>query len=479
MSVWETNLRLEAFKQGRAIPRVSRRRVVIEDHARMLCPLRTAGWDPYLHGVAFGGLSHGTETLTCGDPTSWEEQVELMAKLAVRFQQWFDQCYADGEGEVVPQIVVPNQAAAKTLLGLADRLTWLPIPERGKMKEKTQAAQKLGRLLQYYVRRMEVDGQQSVVSASGYLAQHLAIGQDPTDHLGAWMCWLDPQDGDDPVALQALQAEQQMLGIRTTPEFDQQLQAKVQEYLKPGSPGLRSARQRAIQDLLKEVFTQTVTAVKQGLAYVEDMNLEPLAALEVIRNREVREFHRFMAHEKNDGRFAKQDNPRMALYRLAIMEDATEQWKQAQIWGDPVTLAQACLEGDVLAAKVTAHRGTSCTLVSEQSQLRVRSGDTLQLMSNPAPGRSSQLLVQRVTRVGARCEVQLQANAEEHLPPISDQIQYFASQPPSWNMLGINLKKISRRLQNPAITHAHGHEGPPQIPAMIDNPLDALKELAR
>jgi hypothetical protein len=475
MSVWDVGLQLEAWRQGRALPKVGRQLVIVNPNALVFCPLSMAGWDPSLQAVAVGHYKRNAQVVSCADPREWDLQLETFSRMRAVIEPWFEACYADGEGETFPQLIVPSSSAAKLLGGLAYRLAWLHVPEQaGKDRKRwTEDARQLGRLLLFFQQQLEIEGQQSVVVASRLLRDHFAFGQDATDHVGALLTWIDPPAGQD-VSLAAIEAERETLGVRTTPEFDEELSELVDRFLKVknGDPSRRSFAQRAIEDRVQEELLDPLwAAVHQAIGAVEQLNLAPLPALEYLQRRELRAFQSHMTYLRKDGRFAKNDKPRAAVRGLTVMEDASEQWAKARLWGDPVSLAKARFDGDVLCG-TTRRTPDGLEIISNQRMLKVRRGDELKLMADP----ETVGLVEEIRRVGEQTVVRMGCDTE--LP--DGQQTDWAGSPPAWHMLGIGLGKIFRRLSAQPDTHRPDSPGDRvNVPAMIVDPAQALERFAR
>lgn len=477
MSVWDLALQLEAYRTGRAVPRVGCRYQAVTDTARVFCPLPMAGWDPSLQAVAIGPRGLRPETVYCVDPREWDMQLEAFSRLAAIMHRWFLACYDDGEGELVPQLILPNAAAAKLLVGLSYRLAWLAVPEQGSrdMRRWSEDARNLGRMLLFFAQQMEVPGQQSVIVASQLLSRHYAIGQQATDHLGAQLCWID---GVDDVLVAAMEAERVPLG-RTTPEFDEDLEKKIKEFLKvrKGSASLASARRMPIEDMVSlEVLGPIVDLVERSLTAVERLGLPELPALEQLRQRDLRAFHGHMRHLERGGFFSKVDKPRAAVRGLTILEDATEQWGRAAVWGDPVALARARFDGEVLHGTVIRPDEHSIVVRSAQRMLKLRRGDELALMSDP----DVEMLVESLARDGEHTVVCGSVTVPSQSLPDGTVVD-FAADPPAWHMLGISLGKVLRRLAAQPETHRPAGGPVVHVPAMTDafNPDQTLAQFKR
>lgn len=478
MSAWDVARQLDAHQQGRAVSRVGRAYAQIEDHALLLCPVAMAGWDPSLQAVAVGPRGRRAQVISCADPREWDLQLEAFSRLHAVLRPWMEQLAAsDSDDPVFPQLIVPDAAATKILVGLAYRLAWLEVPaQAGKDRKRwSEDARQLGRLLLYFVQQMEIAGQQSVLTCTSLLKTHLAFGQDPGDHLGALLTWTDPPAGQD-VAMAALEAER--TGVtRATPEFDEQLHKLVSDFLKfkRGDPSRRSRCQRQIEDLIdRGLLAPAITDMHAALDVLGTLDLPVLPDLVQLRRREQRAFAAHMKHLGADGHFSKSDRPRAAVRGLTVMEDAGEQWAKAALWGDPVMLAKARFEGDVLHGIIEEADSGLVDVVSEQPFCKVRRGDELYLMADPG----FEALVDGVRRDGDRTIVTL---AVQDLLPVSDGDSCdWASAPPRWHMLGLGLGKVFRRLSSQPSTHRPDTPADAvSIPMMTEDPMDAIEGLQR
>jgi len=475
VSVWDVSLAVEAFRRQRAIVKTARQLIEINDDAMVFCPLSMAGWDPTVQAAAIGRRGGSAQIISCADPREWDLQLETFSRLKAIIEPWFISCYKGGEGDSFPQLIVQSTAAAQLLVGLAYRIAWLDVPEQaGKDRKRwTQDARQLGRMLLFFVQQMEVAGQQSVIVASQALNEHYVIGQDATDHLGALLTWIDPPRGEN-VALAALRAQRETLGVRTTPEFDEELADLIAAFLKVknGDPSRRSFAQRRIEDLMEEELLEPLwDATNEAIDQIEELRLAPLPALEPLRKREVRAFHGHMRHLERDGWFSKRDRTRAAVRGLTVMEDAAEQWAKAKLWGDPITLAKARFDGDVLHGAVR-HSRAGAQIISQQTALKVRRGDELCLMADP----DVKALVERIHREGDSTVVTLNVNGSLDAGAVTD----WTGSPPAWHMLGISLGKVFRRMASNPVTHREDGGGDPvRVPPMTSDPMIELQRFEK
>jgi hypothetical protein len=465
MSVWDLAVQLQAYRAGRAVPKLGCVQQTVTDHAKLFCPLAMAGWDPSLQAAAIAGRHRGADMLFCADPREWDLQLDIMSQLHTRIGRWFDECYADGEGDQFPQIVLPSAATAQLLSSIAYRYAWLYIPPGGSKdyRRKAENARELGRMLLYFVQQMDIPGQQSVIVASSRLTQHFAIGQQPSGNLPTLLTWINPPEGQD-VLQAALAADREPLE-RTSVKFDEELEQAIRDFLKTRKTNgsFSSFHRTKIDDALRDCLNPIVEVTRAALDAVDQLRLPELPAVQQLRSRELTAFRQHMKHLAADGRFSKADKPKAAVRGLTVLEDAGEQLHRAVIWGDPVMLAKARFEGDVLHG-VTAnlnHAARTVDVISAQNGLKVRVGDDLTLMNDP----DTTLHVTRLHADGASTVV----TGEVDGLICEGQTVDFGPEPPAWHMLGISLRKVFRRMASQPDTHRPGSAVPVTVPAMPDS----------
>ena len=476
MNVWELNLALSAWQSGRALQNTGRQLAVFSDDLWIICPLAMAGEDPSLHAVLLGPRGQKPQLLVAPDPRSPRSRLEMLSRLYKVLGPHVERCLA--KNGALPQLVVPSSSAADVLLGLADWLPYLQDQEGKKLQQWTEDARALGTLFQLYSQRSRLTGQQLLLSASGLLDEHFAFGQELRGHLGAQLVWINPPE-DEHVALCAARAEALPMGAKTDAHLDlEQLSPALDGWSKVergGSRSLASFRRQEIEDLLLSVLDPIYLASSQAIDCIEGLGLRPLKGLDELWERDVAAFERHMQRISEGGRFSRRDSTSSAAYGLAESEDALEQWRACRLWDDPLSLAQARVDGAVLhgvAHLLPAQQGSFLVLETDQRWLRVRIGDELHYMQG-----SAKASVESMVREGDKTKVLLSLSGSGHQIPQEDELCDFASAPADWFRLASQRGNLSRALQEMPTTHSEPQEGEssPPSPAGEEGDLDPLQ----
>ncbi len=484
-SVWDAQLRLEAWQRRRAVVRAGALHAAVRPDALIVCPLAMAGEDPSLHAVAVGRIGAPMKLLCAPDPRAPRHQLELYARLHRELEPHVRAAMSlDGE-TAFPQLIVPSGSAAAILGGLAGRLPWLPEPDGDGARDARRHhadAVALGRILVHYAKRWPVEGQQSVLSASALLAEHWAFGMELTDHLGAMLLWIDPPTGED--LLQAAAAEEHRpMGAKTDAAMDAaSLDPALVQFAKVdrgGASGLRSFRRKEIEDLLRGVLAPVYDGVQDAVAAVNGLGLAPLDGLADLCERERDSLAQHLAHIDSGGNLSKRDTAKAAVFALAEREDAVEQWVAAKLWGDPLERARARFEGDILhGACQPAGDGLTFTVESSQRWLRCRRGDELHWMGCP----DSRCAVNGLARSGHLTLVSVTFRPDAARLPAAGQAADFAKAAPNWKRIWFERGKIKRTLRDMPVTHQSESEearapAAPQWTAGTDDPAAAVEAL--
>jgi len=481
MSTWDAALQIKAWRKGHALPKTSHLHLAFNDNFWVCCPLAMAGEDPSLHAVLLGDAKSQGQLLAAPDPRSLRHRLEFFSRLRRNFDEYFQACL--NREDDFPQLLVPSQSAAKVLVGLADYLSYLQEPKEGgkQLKGWTQDARELGRLWQLYAARLEIPGQQILLSAYELLDQHWAFGQDLQGHLGAQLVWLDPPQGQN-LMLAAAAAETQPMGAKTDAYMDQkELAPALEAWAKverSSSSSLASFRRQEIEDMLQKVLRPIWNSTLQAKSYSDDWPI--LEGIDELRQREREAFEYHMTHLSNDGKFSRSDSPMRAIYSLAEREDAAEQYQAAAVWGDRMHREKACLDGDILRGRVehlpTDH-GNNLVVISTQRWLRIRRGDELVLMDGED---RIAAVVENLVRRGNETRVLLHTNSTRTIPAVG-QITDWSGSAPDWYRIHSERGKIARNLGELPVTHQTAPEAAkaPKAPTWDGNndPLAAIEDM--
>lgn len=477
MSVWDLNLSLSAYKQKKAIPRTGRQLSRFGESLLVVCPLSMAGEDPSVHAVLIGGRRTAPQLLVAPDPRSPRSRLEMFSRMRAILEPHFESCLAQEGG--LPQIVVPSESARDVLLGLADWLPYLKDSDGAKIQSWTEDSRRLGMLLKLYAQRADLPGQQLLLVASQILAAHFAFGQDIKGHLGAQLAWVD-NPGSEDVFVSAIRAEAEPMGARTDARLDiEKLNPALEDWSKVergGSRSLASFRRQEIEDILREVLEPIWIATCRAIDATESLNLKELGAVSQFWERDRYSFEEHINHMQEGGRFSRRDSVRSATYALSEAEDALQQLEASRLWEDPLRLAQARVEGDVLHGinrNLPSPGGDFVAVESEQRWLTVRVGDTLECMQRESRG-----VVREIRREGGLTTVLLSVSA---LPEDGDAGDWAPGRP-DWFRLARERRNIARALAEMPPTHAEetGGEESPILPIWEPadpDPLEVLEEL--
>lgn len=444
--------RLRAFERGRAVQIASHLQVNIQSHARVLCPIAMAGEDTTVHAIAVGRIGAAPEIRVVPDPRMRDDHYALIGWVGGLVEDYFMRCRQAGD---FPQIWVSSGAAVGHLDTLADRL---------RFTRDCPPIRRLGELLSYATERYPVAGQQALVPATGALAAHYCTGQQESedDHLGTFLTWLDPPTGRDIHAALEM-AEHEPMGVKTDPEFDRyHLQPLVTAYDRArgsgASPAELQRRARAIEGALTPIVNNIYCAVQRALTYLIGQ-FPPANLLADLASREAYDFASFMKARDEGQPLPYRDRPKAATFKIAAREEAAQNTEKAKLYGDAAAQARARLAGKILigtVAGVVARRVPGRTIyqfsvVTPQSNLHLRQGDDLALISDPR----LQCCVLSVERTGANSKVSflLTKGMRAVGCPLDGVDIELGPPPPDWSRLGRERKKMSERLHTQPWTH--------------------------
>jgi hypothetical protein len=449
--------RLMAFQEGRAIRIASHQRIAISADALVLCPMAMAGEDTTIHIVACGRIGRPAEIRCIPDPRYRDDQYRLFEWLAERIEAYFSACQQQGR---YPQIWVPSSAAVGLLDTLADRL---------RFNRENPQVKRFGELLSYCTERYPVEGQQTLLTATGALGMHFATGQQEAedDHLGTWLVWVRPPASGNVLAAVAV-AEEIPMGVKTDPKFDRdQLEPLVSAYnqarkRKTPKPQL-DRRSKQIEDVLRPVVATIYQATQEAIAFLIAARLPRMLHLDGLETREKEEFGSFMTSRDAGYHLPLRDAPKLAAFKLAAREDAADTAESAMLHGDMVQLERARLAGRVLSGSVVdpvrSRLGprrfeNRFTVVSEQRVLHVRRRDELHLLSDPR----MKVVVTDVRRSGRTTRVSVMLLKGERAVglPAANQSIALGPGPPEWDRLMRMRMQMRDRLANQPWTHSDG-----------------------
>jgi hypothetical protein len=245
------------------------------------------------------------------------------------------------------------------------------------------------------------------------------------------------------------------MGVRTPAELDQkELNPALEAWAKVergSSRSLASFRRQEIEDMLSTVLRPVWQACQQSYSLLKDW--DELSGVEQMTGRDLEAFTRHMQHIDDDGKFARQDSAKRAVFRLAEWEDAKEQYGISLVWGDSLVREHACLEGEIVRGELhhlpTDDRSDLWALESTQPWLRVRQGDELILMKSDNP---QTCIVEGMSRKGSKLRLLLRTQAKPENLPKGEQCDW-ATGIPDWFRMVRERGKIARNLQELPATH--------------------------
>lgn len=469
--------RLHAYRLGKAVRSETHAQVTIESDALVVAPLAMAGEDTSIHALAIGRVGTQPEIRVIPDPRNRDDQYDLVEWLGERLETYFQECRDAGRH---PQIWASSGAAAGQLDILADRLRF--TRDAPKIK-------RTGELLTYATERMPCDGQLALMTATGALAAHFSTGQQEgeDEHLGVFLTWLDPPPGV-PIARAVEQAERQVMGVKTDPEFDRnELQPLLSAYNAARKNGASAAelkrRATAIENRLAPIVTAIYTAIQQALGYLEDF--PPAGILSELTEREQEEFASFMEARDRDIPLPYRDKPKAGAFKLAARELAASQLRAGQPYGDDMALARGRVDGSIVTGVLRNHRADKVRprltvhrfeIESSQTNLHLRSGDEVALMSDTR----LRCVVEGVNRVDSVTLVALRVIKGMNKPgvPAEGTEIDLAPPPPDWNHIWLERKQMGKRLSITPWTHEAGVP-PVAMPPNVTQPNDLVAAIER
>jgi hypothetical protein len=461
--------RIRAFAAGHAVRIASHLQVGIQPHALIICPLAMAGEDTTIHAVAIGEIGRPPQIRVVPDPRVRNDHYALIAWLGEIIEAYYGLCCATDD---FPQIWVSSGAAAGHLDTLADRL---------RFTRDNPPIRRLGELLSYATGRYPIAGQQALVTAAGALCAHFSTGQQEgeDEHLGTVLTWISPPT-DHEIHTAVEIAERVPMGVKTDPEFDRDhLQPLLTAYnrcrAEAGSPAQLSRRATPIEEALSPVVGRIYQGVQQAIAHLAS-RFPPASVLADLARREAYEFASFMK-ARNQGHFLPyRDRPKAAAFKLAEREEAVQSYESGALYGDDVAQARARLAGHLLTGTVANVSRTPAgrrtifrfDVETQQSNLRIRRGDELALLTDPR-------LRCFVTGVGRNCTVtiislEITAGMRAVGCPDDGSAIAMGPPPPDWSHLGRERQKMSARLATPPWTH--GDTVQSIAPPAVERPND-------
>lgn len=446
--------KLEAYRSGRAVLRTATQRVVIQPHARVLCPIAMSGEDTTIHIIAYGHVNANPSFLSVPDPRNRDAQYRLFARMGGYLDRYFTACW---RANTYPQIWVSTGSVAGHLDVIADRL---------RFSGYEVMAKRFGELLYYFTERYPIDGQQSLHDAASVLSRHWAIPQDEAEnqHLLTVLTAISPPLGTNLMAAIA-RAEEIPMAANTNPEFDNIVLAPlVGDYNRARREGASLAvlelRAKLIETELKTVAGPIYRATRRAIELLRAQSLPALPALDEMERREKDIFSRYMNYLDSGGRLPRTDRPKAAAFGLTTREDAAQNLRAALVEGDRVERAKARLRGHVLTGEVAGGRRLRISpyrsryifrLRSRQAALPIRLGDELYWCDDPR----LRVLVARIKRVGGQTHVTLEllgGMKAVGLPAVGTSMD-FTHCVADWNRLWQSRDKLKRRLAVTPFTH--------------------------
>ncbi|MFC1399846.1 MULTISPECIES: hypothetical protein [Streptacidiphilus] len=396
MSLLSTLARMEAVRDGRAVPLATVRHRHLADRPMVLVPLAAAGEAGAPLAVMLGQDRESPVLLTVPQPLDRDRRFALLADLAAELLPWLEgfgtevdlltrEVKDPATGEKTeqvrelctnaPQLLVPGPAAVE-FLGLLGRSTRFrrsaetaldegvdpgpyPVPARVPL---------LGRWLTHLRDRAQVPGSSLLLAMTDLLGRHWATGQSRLEdqHLGALLAWIDPPAGRTG-AEAALLAETardghgQLLcppaGPTTDPRFDSGLLApaitRYDAARKLDDAVAAQAREAEIAALLEAVLRPTWDRLWQGL----DL-LRALPAAAHLPERWEGDRWSYTSHRD---RIAAGEPPQpvrddavTAARKLAQREREQTRLDIQEALDDPLAMAEHRLAGEALAGRVVA-----------------------------------------------------------------------------------------------------------------------------
>ncbi|WP_042410983.1 hypothetical protein [Streptacidiphilus carbonis] len=303
MSLLGTLARMEAVRDGRAVPLATVRHRHLADRPMVLVPLAAAGEAGAPLAVMLGQDRESPVLLSLPQPLDRDRRFALLADLAAELLPWLEG-YGDqvelltkevkdpATGEKTeqvrelctdaPQLLVPGPAAVE-FLGLLGRSTRFrrtaEDPDPGPYPAPARVPL-LGRWLTQLRDRAQVPGSSLLLAMTDLLGRHWATGQSRLEdqHLGALLGWIAPPAGltGAEAALRAETARDdrgQLLcppaGPTTDPRFDSGLLApaitRYDAARQLGDAVAAQAREADIAALLETVLRPTWERMWQGV----------------------------------------------------------------------------------------------------------------------------------------------------------------------------------------------------------------------
>lgn len=445
--------RVRALQNGRAVPVVSQRQVVIQPHARILTLLAMAGEDTSVHAAALGRFGEPPQINVVADPRRRDDQYDLLRWLLPQFETYYAECRA---AATFPQIWVASTGALGHLDTLADRLRFTDEPD----------IQRLGTLWTYAGERSPVAGQQALISATAALRAHYATGQQESEdeHLGSVLTWIEPPAGRDIFAAVAA-AEAQPMGIKTDPRFDRNaLQPAIEDFHAARNSGQPASviafHQTRIQQLLEGVIRPIYANTQRAIALLTATRWQANPSLDALAQQEADEFERFMAG-RDDGHFLPyHDKPKAAAMKIVAREHAVTNFDAGMLRHDRAAREKGVVNGSVLRAQIAVIAEEKIRprlfeyhleLTSHQDSLHLRSGDVLWTLDDP----KFSLRIDTVERRGPFTWIEATVGTGKNTikKMTSGLTLDFGPPAPDWRGIGNELGQMKKRLTYEPWTH--------------------------
>lgn len=382
-------LRVQAWREQRAVRAFSHRRIRVQPHAVLAAFLQFPGEDNTILAAALGSRGRRTpaRVVTAPDPRVPDEKLHVFEQLDAYLRRYYDWCERVG---VAPQMVVASHGALKHLTNIADDL-------RFTRHQPTVAA--FATRLAHLTMRAQVPDQQAVAVLTDILSTHWVTSMDPTQehHLGAVLAAIAPTEGLS-VKDAVRAAEELALGPVTLPAFDRTvLQPALGRFhgarRRGDAPAILAELRRAIEDATSPLVVRTFDALHQGLDLLDAAALDELPEVEAWIDTERSAFLDFRRADAAGIRTPRQDRARGGAFRyvereqaLAVVEAAVE---CHDTFGRATSVARgAAIEGRVTNVRLVSvpdqrTRATFVTIDATQSALRIREGHELTDPSDP------------------------------------------------------------------------------------------------
>lgn len=449
--------KLMAYQYRKAVPFADTCQYLIQEHAKILVPIKMAGEHATIHAIGIGEIGKPVRIYSIPDPRYFTDRQQLWSAMLQELQPYANQCLQSGTS---PQIIVSSQDGINLLDAVADKIRY---------QKKDPSERALGELLSYHTERYPVAGQQALLSATSFLKAHWVIGQTSgsEEHLKILLTWINPPPYTD-IYDAIEQAEITPMGASTLPDFDKNvLHDLVVEYNTHRKSN--NTQQQGLAKQIHQALTQAINpiydCIQEAISVLHKENWPLLESLYEFEEIEKSAFASFQQSRQKGYPLSLNDSSKAAAFRISEREIAVQNLEASRISQDSFAQAEAKISGKLLQAKLHHYQKIRLRprvfeyrlqIESSQEVLHLRQGDVLYSVCHG----KTQFLVRQIQKSNGTTSIHLTILSGmrkfHNSPPNIGTILHFTKTIPDWSRLLQSRRQMKNRTQSMPWTHCQG-----------------------